>query len=212
MYLIRIQFAQLDKLLNFRDNVVRRGHHHRVVISGGLAKHQIAPAVALPRFHKSEVAAQGAFQQVRTPIKNAHRFSLGDHGAKSGGSEKRRNSRAARAQALGQRALRIQLHFKFPGQNQFLEQFVFAHVGGDHLLHLTRLQQQSDAEVVQSGVVADDREIFGTRALHRGDQVFRNAAETETAHQYGCAVPQIFNGLGGIGYALVHEFPWGMMP
>ena len=78
-----------------------------------------------------------------------------------------------------------------------LEQFVFTYVSGNHLFDLTLLEQQTDAEVIDAGVVADDGQVFGAFATDRGDQVFGDAAKAEAAHQDGGAVLEIFD--GGVG-------------
>ena len=54
------------------------------------------------------------------------------------------------ANALGQRALRIQFDFDFLLQRELLESFVFADVAGDHFLDLLVLQQQADAVIVDA--------------------------------------------------------------
>ena len=49
-------------------------------------------------------------------------------------------------------------------------------------------EQQADAGVVGAGVVADDGEVFGAAPVEGGDEIFRNAAESEAAHHDGRAV------------------------
>src|SRR3546814_9851680 len=55
-----------------------------------------------------------------------------------------RDSRAARADAFGQRALRVELQFQFTRQILPLELLVFTDIGGDHAFHLTRAQQDAE--------------------------------------------------------------------
>src|SRR5262249_52668609 len=78
-------------------------------------------------------------------------------------------------------------------------------VGGDHFLHLALLEQQADAEVVHSGVVADDGEVLRALALDGGDKVFRDAAEAESAHENGGSVVELGDGGVSGSDAFVHR-------
>ena len=89
-------------------------------------------------------------------------------------------------------------------QDELLEEFVLAHIGGDHLLDLALLEQQADAKIIDAGVVADDGEVLRALAADGSDQVFRDAAEAEAAHQNGRAVGELGNGGVGGSDAFVH--------
>ena len=108
-------------------------------------------------------------------------FSFRDHRPHAGGRKERGNSRAPRAHALGKRALRIEFHLDFTVQYLLLKKFVLADVAGDHLLDLMRLQQQPEPGVHRARVVRDARQIFRALAAHGGNEVFGNAAGSETA-------------------------------
>jgi hypothetical protein len=114
------------------------GGHHGIEVARRFLIDQIAPAVAFPRFDESEIPTYGVLQNVVAPRKLPRLFSFGNHGAVSGGGVERRNARTARAQTLGERALRIQFHLEFPAHHQALEEFVFADVAGDHFSDLRR--------------------------------------------------------------------------
>ena len=114
-------------------------------------------------------------------VKFADFFSFRDHRAHAGGRVERRNSRAGRAHAFGERALGIELDLDLSAQHLLLEQFVFADVAGDHFLDLMRLEQQAEAGIHRARVVRGARQIFRALAAHGGDQVFGNAAGSESA-------------------------------
>ena len=121
------------------------------------------------------------------------------------GRVERRYSRAAGAHSFGQRALRIQFDFEFTTQRLLLEKFVFADVAGDHLAHLARLEQQPDAEIGQARIIGDDGEILDAGRAHRGNQVLRNTAQPEPAHENGGSVTHTRDDRLGIGNSLVHS-------
>src|SRR5258708_6989388 len=162
--LVGRELAGFDELLDFGDDVVGSGGHYRIEIARGFAEDEIAPAVALPGFDKSEVAAQGAFKNKVAAVEFARFLAVGNHGAVAGGSVKRGDARTAGAQAFGEGALRIQLHLQFAAQNELFEQLVIADVSGNHFLNLAILQQQTDAKVVHAGIITDDGEVFGAFA------------------------------------------------
>src|SRR5690606_29007951 len=87
----------------------------------------------------------------------------------------------AGADTLGERALRVELDLKLPGQVLLGEQFVLAHIGRDHLLDLPRIEQQAEACPVDTGIVRDDGEVLHAGVADRHDQRLRNAAEAEAA-------------------------------
>src|SRR6266436_6667022 len=93
--LVGRELAEFDELLDFGDYVIGGGGHHGIEVARGLAVDEIAPAVALPGFDESEVAAKGAFQNVVAAIELASFFSFGDPGAVAGGRVEGRNPRAA---------------------------------------------------------------------------------------------------------------------
>jgi hypothetical protein len=86
-----------------------------------------------------------------------------------------------------------------------LELLVLADIGGDHLPHLARAQQEADARIVRARVVADDGEVPGASALKRADQIFRDAGEPETAHHDGRAIADERNGFVCVAQNFPHR-------
>src|SRR6266852_1098483 len=205
VYLVGIELAGFDQFFDFGDDVIGGGSHHGIEVSRSLAINEIAPAIAFPRFDEGEIAAEAALHDVHAAVEFAGFFSFGDHGAVASGRVKRGNTGAAGAQALGERALGIEFDLEFSAQDQLLEEFVFAHVGGNHFLHLALLEKQADAEVVYARVVANDGEVFCAFAANGGDEIFRDAAQTEAAHENGRAVGELFDGGVGGNDAFVHK-------
>jgi hypothetical protein len=113
---------------------------------------------------------QRAFHHVGLAVELAQFLAVGDDGADAGLGEEGRDAGAAGAQLLGQRALRREVQLEFAGQVLALELLVLADVRRDHLLDLARLQQLAQAEVVDPGVVGDDREVLAAAGLDRVDQ------------------------------------------
>src|SRR5882762_5086014 len=132
--LVGFELADFHKLFNFGDDVIGGGGHHGIEVARGLAIDEIAPAVAFPGFDESEIAAQATLEDVVAAVEFAGFLSFGDHGAVAGGCVERGDAGSPGAEALAQRALRVQFYLQLPAQDQLLEEFVFADVGGDHLL------------------------------------------------------------------------------
>ena len=160
----------------------RRGGHHRVEVAGRPPVDQVAQPVAFPGLDEREVGAQRLLEHVALAVDHPRFLAFGDDRPVRGGREEAFDARAGGAHALGERALRHQFHFDLAAQELALEFLVLADVGRDHLSDLPRAQQDPRAEVVDAGVVADDREPAGAAGVERADQVFGNAAEAEPAH------------------------------
>src|SRR5712672_860570 len=62
--LIGRKLAKVDELFDFGDYVIGGGGHHGVEVARRLSVDEIAPAIALPSFDESKVAAKGALQNV----------------------------------------------------------------------------------------------------------------------------------------------------
>ena len=121
-------------------------------------------------------------------VELARFLALGDDRAVAGAGEERRDAGAAGAQALGQRALRVELELQFAGQVLALEFLVLADVGRNHLADLPRRQQQAEAEAVDAGVVGDHGQALDAAVAQRGDQRLGDAAQAEAADREGLAV------------------------
>ena len=98
------------------------------------------------------------------------------------------------------------LDFNFLRHGQLFECLIFAHVAGDHFLHLPGFQKQADPEIVDSGVVGDQREVFRAFADEGGNEIFGDAAEAEASEQNGGAVFNACDGGIRVRDAFVHFF------
>jgi hypothetical protein len=102
--------------------------------------------------------------------------------------------------------LRRQYQFQFARQHLALELLVLTHVAGDDFLHLPRLQQKPHAEIIDAGVVADDGQVLGAAVDQCLDEIFRDAAEAESACGNGHAVlQQALQCSGCIGVDFFHR-------
>ena len=117
-------------------------------------------------------------------------LALGHQRADAGLGEEGRDAGAAGADALGQRALRVELQLQLAGEVELGEELVLADVGGDHLLDLAGLEQQAEAEAVDAGIVGDAGQVLHAGLAQRRDQVLRNAEQPEAAGHHRHAVEQ----------------------
>ena len=95
---------------------LRGGGHDRVEVPRGLPVDQVALGVGLPGVDDRQVGVQAAFHHIEPAIEFLLRLALGDLGAGAGGGEEGRDAGAARADAFGQRALRVELDLQVAGQ------------------------------------------------------------------------------------------------
>ena len=130
----------------------------------------IAISATRPRLHDVALA-----------VEFAHFLALGDQGADAGLGEEGRDAGAAGADALGERALRIEFELELAGEVLLGEQLVLAHIGRDHLADLARLEQPAEPDAVDAGIVGDEGQVLRARITNRLDQRLRNAAQAEPA-------------------------------
>jgi hypothetical protein len=104
-----------------------------------------------------------------------------DKGPDAGLGVEGRNAGAAGADALGERALRVELDLELVCEILLGEGLVLADVGADHLLDLPRLEQDPEADAVDAGVVGDDRQALDAGIADGLDQDARYAAQPEAA-------------------------------
>ncbi len=121
------------------------------------------------------------FEHIFLTIEDFRLLALGQFGAEAGASVKPRDPRAARAQPLGECALRDELQFEFTRQHLALELLVLADVRSHDLFHLSGGEQNPHAKAIHARVVADDGEAFHAARVQRGDEVLRYAAQPEPA-------------------------------
>src|SRR5438876_6319139 len=205
VHLIGVELAELHQFFHFGDDVIRGSRHHRIEVARHLSVDEVAPAVAFPRFDERKISAETALHHVHAAIEFACLLPFGDHSAVTSGCVKRGNAGASRAQPFAQGPLWIQFHLQFTAQDQLLEEFVFPDISGDHLFRLPLLEQQADAEIIDSRVIADDGQVLRAFAANSRDKVFRDAAEAEAAHENRGAVAEFFNSDVSRGDSLVHS-------
>src|SRR3546814_7309108 len=91
------------------------------------------------------------------------------------------NAGAARANAFGERALRIELELELSRKIEFGEKLVLADVGRDHLTDLAVVEKRPETEAIGAAIVRDDREILDAACEQAGDQMLGIARKAEAA-------------------------------
>ncbi len=185
---VRLDLAGRHQMLDLGDRHARGGGHHRVEVAGGLAVDEVALRVALPGMDDGDVGEQARLHDVVLAVELAHLLAVGDDGADAGLGEEGRDARAAGPDALGQRALRVELELQLAGEVLLGEQLVLAHVGRDHLADLAGLEKAAEADAVHAGIVGDEGQVLRARITDRLDQRLRNAAEAEAPGHDGHAI------------------------
>ncbi len=137
---VGIELADLDEFLDLGDGHRAAGGDHRVEVAGCLAVDQVARPVPFPCLDDGQVSPNAFLQNIFRAIEDPGVFTLGQVGPEAGAGVEARNAGPAGAQLLRERALRRQQQVELTGQHLALELLVLAHVGGDHLRHLTRVE------------------------------------------------------------------------
>ena len=94
----------------------RGGRHHRIEIARRLAEDEIALGVALPGVHERDVGEEAALHDIGRAVEFARLLAVGDDGADAGPRVEGGDAGAAGADALGERALRIEFELKLAGE------------------------------------------------------------------------------------------------
>src|SRR5206468_9632344 len=121
-----------------------------------VAVHQIADVVALPAMHEREIRPKGILENVRPAVDDTRLLPFGDGRTVGGWCEEPSNARATRPNPLRERPLRHELDFQLPRQKLTLEFLVLADIARNHLAHLPRLEQHTDAPIVCTRIIADE--------------------------------------------------------
>ena len=90
--------------------------HHRIEIARRFSINEVAFGVALPGVDDGQIGDDPALHDVTLAIEFTLFLALGNIGAGAGAGEKSRDARAACADALGQRALRVEFDLQFAGE------------------------------------------------------------------------------------------------
>ena len=150
-----------------------------------------------------------ALHDVGLAVEVAVLLALGDQGADAGLGEEGRDAGAAGADALGQRALRVELDLDLAGEELARELLVLADIGADHLPDLAPVEQLAQAPAVDAAIVADDGQALDPALGDGVDQVLRDAAQAEAAgHDRHVVVQEA--GQRGLGVTV--DFSHGLPP
>ena len=202
---VGIEFAGRNQMLDLGHRDLGGGRHHRVEVARGLAVDQVAGGVALPGVDDGEVGEQAALHDVFLAVELLHFLAFGDQRADAGLGVEGRDAGAAGADALGQRALRVEFELQLAGEVLLREQLVLADIGRDHLLDLPRLQQPAEADAVDAGIVGDDRQVLDAGVADRVRQGLGDAAQAEAAgHDHHAVLEDAIECRFGVGINLVH--------
>src|SRR6185436_681900 len=149
---------------------------------------EVAVAIALVRLHDRVVADDAALEHVVLTVELARLFAFRDLRSVAGRRLAPGDPRAARAQALRERALRSELDLELARDKLPLELLLLADVARDHLLDLTRREQHAEAELVDAAVVRNDGQVLHPALAQRCDAELRDAAQAESARDQRRAV------------------------
>ncbi len=203
--LIGIQLADLDELFDLGHADLAATGDHRVKVPRGFSINKVAGFVALPRLHDRKLGRDSGLEHVFLAVENFRLLALGQFGPEAGASVKARDTCAACAQSLGERALRNELQFEFTRQHLALELLVLADVRSHDLFHLPRSEQNPHAETIHARIVADDGEAFNAALVQGGDEILGYAAQSEPARSNRhVVVEQAGKRSRGVGINFVH--------
>src|SRR4029077_14825429 len=104
-----------------------------------------------------------ALHHVAFAVELALLLALGDLRAGAGAGEEGRDAGAAGADALGERALRIELDLELAGEILLREGLVLPDIGRDHLLDLLGVEEEPEPDAVDAAVVRHHGQV-----LHAG--------------------------------------------
>src|SRR5262249_10614565 len=154
--MVGIDVHWLHKVLDFGDGDFAGGGHHRIEVARGLAIDEVALGIAHPGMHNREICGERALHDIALTVELALLLALRYLSPSAGSREECRNAGAARADTLGQRALRIELDLEFIREILLRKRLVLPNIGRDHLLYLPAVEQNAEADAVDAAIVGDD--------------------------------------------------------
>src|SRR5262249_58353408 len=116
----------------------------RIEVARGLAVDEVALGVAHPGMHDREVGHEPALHDAGIAVEFALLLSICDLRPGARSREECRNAGAAGADALGERALRIELDLQFAREILLREGLILPHIGRNHLLDLSGVEQKAE--------------------------------------------------------------------
>ena len=153
-------------------------------------------------------ATMPALHDVALTVDLALLLAFRDQRPGTGAGEECRDAGAAGANALGQGALRIEFDLELAGEILLREGLVLPDIGRDHFLDLPGVEEEAQADAIDTRVVGDHGQILDARVADGQDQGLRDTAQPEPAGHDQHAVPQqAGERCLGVGIDLVHEFP-----
>lgn len=221
-----VDLADLDNVLGLDDGELGVAAHGAVEVVGREPELAVAQLVGLVRLDERVVAGDGLLHDIALAVEHLDVARLAEtrdaavlvvserdlarlhDGAERRGRVEGRDPLTSRCAAFGQRALRREFEFDLAGQVLLFEHLVLAHVRGDHLAHLARLEELAepgagDACVVGHGRETCDRGRFG----HLVDERVGHAAQAKSAAEEGRIGLHVLDRLGGRGHDLVDFMP-----
>lgn len=198
MDLVGVKLSDFDELFDFGNGCFACSSHHRVEVAGGFSVVEVAPSVSLIGFDDAEIGSECGLHDVHFAVEFTGFFAFGDEGSVSSFDEECGDTGSSSADAFGEGALRVEFEFEFTREVLAFKFSVFSDVAGDHFFDLPGLEKESEAEIVNAAVVANDGEVFDSRIAEGKDQVFGNAAKAKSAGHDGHPVEQFsIQGFGG---------------
>ena len=179
---IGIEFAGLDDDLGLGDGDATAGGRYGIEVACGTAIDEVAVDVGLPCFHQRKVGPKAALEDVLFATEGRSLLAFSDEGADAGAGVEAGDACASRAHAFSEGSLRGELHWQLAVQKLALELGVLAHVAGDHLAYLARLQQQAKSPAIDAGVIARNGQAAHAGSTEGLRQLLWNAAEAEASH------------------------------
>ncbi len=149
---------------------------------------------------------QPALHDVFLAVEFLHFLAFGDQGADAGLGVEGGDAGAAGADPFGQRALRIEFEFQFPGEELLGEQLVLADIGRDHLPDLPGLEQPAQSDAVDPGIIGHHGEVLDAGVAQRVGQGLGDAAQAKAAgHDHHAVLENAVECRFGVRIDLVHE-------
>ena len=172
-----------DDRAHLRDRELRGGRHHGPEIHLRVAEDEIAGAVGGVGAHQREVAGDRLLEHVVALAEAAHLLALGQLGAEADRRVERRDAGAARADALGERALRHHLELDLAGHPARLERrgllVVPARRRADHLAHRSVGDQLMGQRIAVRRRVDHQREVFRSAFAQSANELVGKARAAE---------------------------------
>ncbi len=167
--MLRVETAGFDDLFDLGNGYPTRLGTGSIKIIGSLAKHQVSGLVSLPCLDDGKIGGQAGFKDIALTAKFTRLFTLSQGSTETGAGEESRDSGTSGTKFLRQSPLRSQLKLQVAIKELLFEDRIFANVGRDHLLNLAGLQQQSETELVNTSVVTDNSQLFGSAVTKGGN-------------------------------------------